>query len=118
LGASRSRLCRQLMVESALLSSAGALIGLLLARWGSAVLVRQLATPSNAVFLDLRVDWRVLAFTTAVATIAAFLFGVVPALRAGRAEPADVIREKGRGASGDRRATLANLLVVGQVALS
>jgi len=118
LGASQYRLWRQLFAESALLAAAGASLGLLVATWGSALLVRQLSTPINPVFLDVPVDGRVLAFTTAIATIAAFLFGIGPARRAARADPADAIRERGRGASRARRATFADLLVVGQVALS
>ena len=118
LGASRWRLARQLLVESLLLSIAGALAGLALAHWGSALLLRQLSTQANTVFLDVRLDWRVLAFTTVVASGAAFLFGIVPAWRGSRAEPLDAIREHGRGAAGERRAGLGDLLVVGQVGLS
>ena len=118
LGASRWRLARQLLVESLLLSSAGALLGLGIAHWGSRLLVRQLSTYTNTVFLDVQLDWRVLAFTAGVTTVAAFLFGVVPALLASRAEPIGAIREHGRGASGGRRIGFGGALVAGQVALS
>ena len=53
--------------RSLLLSGAGALLGLLFARWASTLLVTQLSTVRDAVVLDLTLDWRVLAFTTAVA---------------------------------------------------
>ena len=53
-----------------------------------------------------------------VTTVAAFLFGVVPALLASRAEPIGAIREHGRGASGGRRIGFGGALVAGQVALS
>ena len=118
LGASRWRLARQLLVESLLLAGAGALLGLGIAHWGSRLLVRQLSTHTNTVFLDVQLDWRVLAFTTGVTTVAAFLFGVVPALLASRSEPMGAIREHGRGASGGRRIGFGGALVAGQVALS
>ena len=67
--------------ESLLLSGAGAAVGLLFALWGSQVLVGQLST-TGTVFLNLSLDWRVLAFTLTVAALTAVLFGTAPALRA------------------------------------
>jgi predicted permease len=117
LGASRLRLARALLVESLLLSGAGAALGLLFARWASELLVSQLSTFRDSVVLDLRLDWRVLIFTAAVAVGTALLFGLVPALRASGAEPAEALTELGRGgASLTRR--LGNPLIVAQVALS
>ena len=84
LGASRFRLIRQLLTECILLSSAGALLGILFARWGSALLVRYISTARNAVFLDLSLDGRVLGFTAAIAVLTGLLFGVLPALRSTR----------------------------------
>ena len=118
LGASRFRLFRQLLAESLLLAVTGAALGLLFALWGSRLLVRQLSTSANLVFLDLSLDWRVLAFTAAVAITTAVLFGTVPALRATRVEPNEALKEKGRGQAGDGRGALGNALVVAQVALS
>jgi len=118
LGASRWRLARQLLVEAMLLSGAGALAGLAVAQWGSRLLVRQLSTQMNTVFLDVHLDWRLLAFTTAVAVTAALLVGLAPALRASRADPMDALRGRGRGVTVERRVGLSSALVVGQVALS
>ena len=69
LGASRLRLIRQLLTECVLLSSAGALLGMLFARWGTALLVRYISTARNQVFLDLSLDGRVLGFTVAIAVL-------------------------------------------------
>jgi len=84
LGAGRFRLVRQLLTECVLLSSAGALVGILFARWGTALLVRFISTARNEVFLDLSLDSRVLGFTVAIAVFTGVLFGVLPALRAAR----------------------------------
>jgi predicted permease len=116
LGASRIRLMRQLIIESLLLSLAGALLGLFFARWGDAMLLRSLSTVQFAIFLDLSPDWRVLAFTAAIAAFTALLFGVAPAFR-GTCEPlTTAIKES--NASDRRHSRLRMWIVASQVALS
>jgi putative ABC transport system permease protein len=117
LGASRWQLARQQLVEALLLAASGGVVGLVIALWASGVLVRQLSTQANTVFLDTSLDWRVLAFTASVAIAVALLFGVVPALRASRTEPTDVIREHSRTTPGERGIGFGGALVAGQVAL-
>ena len=116
LGASRGRLARQLLIESLLLAAMGAAAGLIVAQWGSTFLVSQLAT--DTVYLELPLDWRVLAFTSAVAIVAALVFGVAPALRAARGAPIDAMKDRGRSNAASGRAPIANGLVVIQVVLS
>ena len=118
LGASRWRIAHQLLAESLLLSATGAILGLAFAQWGSRLLVRQLSTSVNNVFLTLSIDWRILGFTAAVAIATAVLFGMAPALRGTRVQPNDALKARGRGNAGETRFGLGNLLVVGQVALS
>jgi putative ABC transport system permease protein len=118
LGASRLRLARQLLAESVLLSAAGASLGLLFAHWGSQLLVGQLATSNNSVYLDLSFDWRVLGFTMAVAVATSIVFGLAPAIGMSGVAPNEALKEQGRGISHDRRLGLRNGLVVLQVALS
>lgn len=84
LGASRARLVRQLLTECLLVSLLGAVLGIFFARWGASLLVSYISTRRNAVFLDLAPDLSVLAFTAAIATLTALLFGVLPALRSTR----------------------------------
>jgi predicted permease len=117
LGASRGTLAAQLLLESLVLAGAGALLGLAFAQWGSRLLVRQLSTAANAVFLDLSLDWRVLGFTAAAAMGTAILFGTAPALLGTRVQPVDVMKEQGRGAGGGRM-RIGSALVVAQVGLS
>jgi putative ABC transport system permease protein len=84
LGASRGRLVRQLLTECLLVSTAGALLGVFLAQWGAAFMVRFISSNQNTVFLDLSPDLRVLGFTASIALLTAFLFGLLPALRSTR----------------------------------
>jgi len=118
LGASRWRIARQLLAESALLSLSGTLLGLLFARWGARLLVAEMSGADAAMALDVPIDWRVLSFTIALAAATTFLFGIVPALRATRVAPSDAIKEQGRSIVGESRFGLGSWLVAAQVALS
>jgi putative ABC transport system permease protein len=119
LGASRGRLVRQLLSESLLLAAAGAAAGAFLARSLSRFLVDFLSTEGSRLFVDLSLDWRVLAFTTALAMLTCLLFGLTPAVRATSASPGAVMKAAGRGmTAGRERFSLRRALVVSQVALS
>jgi putative ABC transport system permease protein len=99
LGASRASIVRQLFAESLLLSAIGAVCGFVFAQWGGRFLVAQLATWYAAPFLDLSLDWRVLAVTALVTVSTAVLFGVAPAYGAMRVPAiAALKRQPGRGA--------------------
>src|SRR5580765_3990232 len=119
LGATRARMIRELLSESLLLSVAGAICGLFLAFAVSRMLVAFISTPDSQIFLDLGMDWRVMAFTTGLAVLTTVFFGLAPAVRATRAEPATLLQSGSRGTSGGReRFSLRRILVVSQVALS
>jgi putative ABC transport system permease protein len=119
LGASRWRMIRDLLSESLLLAVAGTVCGLFLAFAISRMLVAFISTPQSQIFLDLGMDWRLLAFTTALAVLTTVSFGLVPAVRATRAEPVSLLQSGSRGMSGGReRFSLRRILVVSQVALS
>ncbi len=118
LGASPWQLARQLLAESLLLSAAGAVLGVLLAAWGSRLIVSQISTATNRVFLGTDLDGRMLAFTAAVGVATALLFGVTPARRAARVSPIEAMREQSRGSSSRRSLGLAGGLVMAQVAVS
>jgi putative ABC transport system permease protein len=119
LGATRWRMVRELLSESLLLAAAGSLCGLFLAFAISRMLVAFISTQQNQVFLDLEIDWRLLAFTTALAALTTIFFGLAPALRSTRAEPATLLQSGSRGTTGSReRFSLRRILIVSQVGLS
>ena len=118
IGAGRARVIRQLMTESLLLSAFGTAGGLLLAAWGSRLLVHMLSTQRHPLDLDLSLDLRVLAFTICAALATALLFGLAPAFRATRVDLNQVMKENARAALRTGRVNLRHALVVGQVALS
>jgi predicted permease len=119
LGASRARLIRQLLTECVLLSTAGALLGIFFARWGTSLLVRFISTGDNKVFLDLSFDWRVLSFTAAVALFTGLLFGVLPAFRSTRVSLTSAMKGS-QAVDADSRAKFrpGRWIVTSQVALS
>ena len=113
LGASRGRIVRELLVQSALLAVAGAFMGLILAPAVSAGLISFLP---EAVDLRAGVDMRVFAFALAVALSTGLLFGLVPALQASRAQPGFTLKEEASSVAGGMG--LRKALVVGQIALA
>jgi putative ABC transport system permease protein len=117
-GASTARLVRQLLTESLLLSSAGALLGLLIAVWASDALLGILpAELSRYVTWDTRIDPRTLIFTAVIGSLAGVVSGVAPAFHCSKLDMSHLLRDGARGASGSRsRQRLTGLLVVAQVA--
>jgi predicted permease len=118
LGAGRLRLLRQLLTESLLLGTIGGGVGLLLASWGAAALVR-LAPPGIPRVEGVGMDGPVVVFALGVALLTALLFGTVPALQSTRPALAATLKEGGRGALGARHgARTRGLLVVAETALA
>ncbi len=118
IGASRWSLARQVLSESLVLSLAGALLGFAFAFWGSHLLVL-LMTEGHLVpvTLDLNPDLRVLSLTISVAFLTGILFGLAPAWRASREDPATVLQQNTRSL-GSGTGNLSKVLIITQVALS
>src|SRR5215471_8843388 len=117
LGSGRSRLMRQLLIESLLLASLGALAGVLFAvagvRYFNAANLIELP-PGNAV----AVNFRVLGFTTLLTTMTEFVFGLVPAWRASQMDLNEVLKWSGRSGTVGMGHGASSGLVVGQVAIA
>lgn len=119
LGASRTRLIRQLLAESMLLALGGGSVGLLVAALAVKGL-RQFAPDNIPRLTEIGIDARVIAFTFVTALLTGIVFGLAPALRASRADINQVLKEGGRSsgsASGGGNRT-RKLLVVSEIALS
>ena len=116
IGAGRGRLLQQVLIESGVLTLAATALGLLCAKVMLPFIVRMLTTNENPVYLDTRLDWRVLAFVATLGGVTTVLFGLVPAIRASSASPATA------AAAGDRGRTahpgMASSLVAVQIAFS
>jgi predicted permease len=122
MGAGAWRLIRQLLTESILLATIGAAVGLLVARWADAALVRLVSGGADLIPLDMHLASRVLMFTLSVAVLTGILFGLVPALRGARLDLNPILKGTSRGITGGSSKTgrmpVSKILVVAQVALS
>ena len=117
IGASRTRIVRQLLTESVMLAVAGGLIGVMLARWIIDSIIALKPPIDIPITLELSVDWRVLVFSMFVSVITGVLFGLVPALQATRTDLVSALKDVA-SQSGVRRSLLRNSLVVAQIAVS
>jgi predicted permease len=117
LGAPRSRLVRQMLTESTLLSVTGAAVGLIVAMAVAELLVRLAFNTPESVPIDTSPSLPILGFSFALAVITGIVFGMAPAWLAARIDPAMALRGAGRSAAG-RASFPQKSLVVLQAALS
>lgn len=119
MGASRSRIVRQLLTESVLLSLCGGVAGVVLAQWATRALLAMISSGQTPVVLDVRSDSAILLFAAAVSTLTGILFGIAPAFRATKIDLASTMKESAANVTEVRRGhLLGKSLVVAQVSAS
>src|SRR5436305_12648371 len=120
LGATRWRIVRQMLTESFLVATFGAVAGVMLAYWAIDMLIR--ATNSLPFpppdWIQYRIDGPVLSFTVAITLVATIVSGLVPALISSKGSAAEIMKEGGRGNSNRLVNVITRVLVVGQIALT
>jgi predicted permease len=120
LGATRWRIVRQMLTESFLVATFGAVAGVMLAYWAIDMLIR--ATNSlpfpPPYWIEYRIDGPVLFFTVAITLVATIVSGLVPALVSSKGSAAEIMKEGGRGNSSRLVNIITRVLVVGQIALT
>jgi putative ABC transport system permease protein len=117
LGASRWQIIRQLLTESSLLALLGGTLGLLLAWWGTEVLVTII--PEDLPRLsEIHLDWWVLGFTFVISLLTGIIFGLAPALQAAKVELTEAMKESARSGVSRHRSRLRNTLVIAEVAVA
>ena len=117
LGAGRADILRHILSETVVLSVAGGVLGLLLARFSLDLIAKALADRLPA-FADIKLDTPVLLFTVTLAIIAGILAGAIPSLRFSRADVSEALKQGQSRGSSDSGGKARSLLVVSEVALS
>jgi putative ABC transport system permease protein len=117
LGATRPRTVRQLLTESLLLSVVGGALGLLLAWWGLASLLK--FSPANIPRLDnVHLDARALCFTFGLSLLTGVIFGLAPALQTSQIDIGETLKEGSRSSGGLRMQRVRSAFIVAEVALA
>jgi macrolide transport system ATP-binding/permease protein len=120
IGASRSRLIRQLLTESVLMATLGGALGLAFANWGTRALIALMSKANNGtMILDAGTDSHVLCFAFGVAVLTGILFGLVPALRASNADLLSTMKDNTAAVwDSHSKHRLGESLIIAQVAAS
>ena len=118
LGAGRSRILRQVLTESLMLSFAGGAAGFALGWACRGVIPRLMSQPWDPTQMSSRMDWGVLAFTASLSLLTGLFFGIAPALQATRAQVSSGLKENAAAVTRRRRGYAGKAIVVFQVALS
>src|ERR1051325_10344428 len=119
MGASRARIIRQMLVESAVLGLMGGVLGLLIASWGTRLLFKLIPTGTIPAGVDVTMNVQVLLFTLAISLLTAFIFGLWPAIQGSRTQTREALQsasQRATAGTGTRRAQ--SVLVVAEVGLS
>lgn len=117
LGAGRWRVCRQLLTESMLLAACGGALGILLA-FGGLSWLKALLPADTPRLASVTIDWRVLAFTAAVALLTGIIFGLAPALHASRINLNESLKTGAKNSGAARSHRLRSALAITEIAVA
>ncbi|UCG84887.1 MAG: ABC transporter permease [Gemmatimonadota bacterium] len=118
LGASRWRVALPLLSESAVLSVAGAILGVVIAFVGVGIIDRTTVDVGRPYFMVMAVDLPILGFVLAVTVLTALAAGAAPAIQTARTDVNSILKDENRGSSSFRASKLSKVLIIGEVALS
>ncbi len=118
LGAARTKLLRQMIMESVLMALGGGLVGILLALWATGALSAFRVPAPVPLDMSVTVDWRVLLYTFALSVVTGLFLGLVPAWIASRPALVSALKGEDAMARPGRRVNMRSTLVVTQIAMS
>ena len=119
MGASRARIVRQMLIESAVLALLGGGLGVLIASWGTRALVSLIPAGTIPTGLEVTTNWQVLLFALGVSLVTAFIFGLWPAIQGSRTQTREALQTASQRATAGVKARRAqSALVVVEVGLS
>jgi len=117
LGASRWRIVRQLLTESAVIAALAGALALVIARWGIAAILELIPAGTLPRARQIHLDWHVLVFTVALSIMAAIIFGLAPALRSSASSLDEALKETSRGTTSGRQ-WLRNGVVASEIGVT
>jgi putative ABC transport system permease protein len=118
LGASRGQIIRIFLSEALVLAIGGAVLGVVIAKFGIDGFNRAIASTDPPSFIDIRLFPPVLIFALGVSLLATLLAGLIPAIQSSRTDISEILKDESRGASSLRIGKLSKMLVVAEIALS
>jgi predicted permease len=118
LGASRGQIIQIFLSEALVLAAAGAVLGIVIAKFGIDGFNRAIASTDPPSFIDIQLFPPVLAFAVGVSLLATLLAGLIPAIQSSRADISEILKDESRGASSLRIGRLSKVLVIAEIALS
>jgi predicted permease len=118
LGASRSRIISQLLIESLVLAITGGIAGMALAVWMDRALLGFLPTGDTPLTISSSPDWRIMSFNLGISLLTGIIFGLVPALQSTRPHLAGTLKDQVGSIAGGTSVGLRKALVAAQVTLS